>query len=263
MFVDVSKGNFIKSLFQLLLFFDLTHHSKSIIICQSIRLSASAASQTGIGHVVNLMSNDVARLEKALLFGNAIWILPIQSVVVAYLIWRRARWVGVIGVTFLLLTTVPVQTYLGHYRSSLRKKVARRTDKRIEIMNEIVQGIQVIKMYAWQIPFQRVVAEARRLEIQKIRISSYVGSMCGSSCYFVGRVTLFVSIVVLILTEQRLTADIVFSMSQFYHILQVRFLFFSFGFYVCLKSILKSIWISVLFQVKRNYSLPNGLSMWS
>lgn len=169
------------------------------------------------------MSNDVSRLEKALLFGNSIWILPIQSVVVGYLIWRRARWVGVIGVTFLLLKTVPVQTYLGHYRSSLRKKVAWRTDKRIGIMNEIVQGIQVIKMYTWEIPFQAVVAEARRLELQKIRISSYVGSICGSSCYFVGRSTLFISIVVLIFTEQKLTADIVFSMGQYYHILQVKF----------------------------------------
>lgn len=85
----------------------------------------------------------------------------------------------------LLLKTVPVQTRLTHYTSALRLKVARRTDSRVGIMNEIINGIQVIKMYAWEIPFQMVVAEGRRLEVKQIRYAAYIRGVNLSSFVFI------------------------------------------------------------------------------
>lgn len=101
------------------------------------------------------------------------------------MIWQRVRWAAVVGVVGILLKTIPVQTRLSHYTAALRMKVARRTDSRVGIMNEIINGIQVIKMYAWEIPFQKVVAEARRLEIQQIRYSAYIRGVNLSSFVFI------------------------------------------------------------------------------
>lgn len=180
-------------------------------------------SETDTGTIVNLMSNDVDRLNKALIIVHNIWLLPIQSIITACLIWQQAQWVGIIGVTCLLLKTVPVQIYLSRHKMLLRKKLAPRTDKRIGIVNEIVQAIQVIKMYAWEIPFQTLVAETRSLEIKQIRLLSYVSSIGFSAQIFVGRSTLFISILVLAVNEQNITPDIVFSLALYFHTLQVRF----------------------------------------
>lgn len=45
---------------------------------QGLRLSALSASRTGSGYLVNLLSNDVGRLDMGFLFAHYIWILPFQ-----------------------------------------------------------------------------------------------------------------------------------------------------------------------------------------
>lgn len=52
--------------------------------------------------------------------------------------------------------------WLGKKKSNFREKTATRTDERIRLMNEIITGMQVIKMYTWEKPFSQLVADARR-----------------------------------------------------------------------------------------------------
>ena len=44
----------------------------------------------------------------------------------------------------------------------IRLKAARITDSRIKVMNEVITGIRVIKMYAWEYAFSDVVNKMRR-----------------------------------------------------------------------------------------------------
>lgn len=50
-----------------------------------------------------------------------------------------------------------------------RREIAVRADKRISVMNEILNGIRVIKMYAWEGAFSNVIGELRRLDFDFIR----------------------------------------------------------------------------------------------
>lgn len=47
-----------------------------------------------------------------------------------------------------------------------RAKTAVLTDERIKVMNEIISGIRVIKMYTWEEPFAKLVADIRRLVLK-------------------------------------------------------------------------------------------------
>lgn len=193
----------------------------SAIYRKTLRMSKKAAGQTPAGYLINLLSNDVSRLDYGFIFLHYVWVLPFQAVFTCYLIWRQVQWAAVVGVVGLLLKTIPVQTGLGRLQSVLRMRVAKRTDQRVGIMNELIQGIQVIKMYAWEKPFHTVVSLARKKEVRQIRWASYIRGIYLSTMMFTERSTLFIAIATCYFEGRPITADIVFPMAQFFNILQL------------------------------------------
>lgn len=51
---------------------------------------------------------------------------------------------------------------MGKMTANYRYRMSRKTDSRIRVMNEIIQGIQIIKMYAWEKPFAKIVDYMRK-----------------------------------------------------------------------------------------------------
>jgi ATP-binding cassette subfamily C (CFTR/MRP) protein 4 len=87
-------------------------------------------------------------------------------------------------------------------------------------MNEIVQGIQVIKMYTWEKPFSSLVALARKKEIRVIRYVSYIRGILLSFIMFTTRVSIFMSLVGYALLGNILTAKQAFVVTAYYNLLR-------------------------------------------
>lgn len=51
---------------------------------------------------------------------------------------------------------------MGKLTAKYRYRVVKQTDARIRILNEIIQGIQTIKMYAWEQPFIKMINGIRK-----------------------------------------------------------------------------------------------------
>ena len=51
------------------------------------------------------------------------------------------------------------------YTTIIRLKSARVTDKRVRVMNEIISGMRLIKMYAWEWAFHEYVKKIRKLVV--------------------------------------------------------------------------------------------------
>uniref|UniRef100_A0A0K8VHX2 Putative multidrug resistance-associated protein lethal(2)03659 n=1 Tax=Bactrocera latifrons TaxID=174628 RepID=A0A0K8VHX2_BACLA len=191
----------------------------SVIYRKALRLSKTALGSTTTGQVVNLLSNDVGRLDTSLIQMHYLWLGPVEIIVITLLMYREIGVSSLFGVAFMLLF-LPLQAYLGKRTSVLRLRTALCTDERVRMMNEIISGIQVIKMYAWEKPFGKMVQNARRKEMKSIRNVNYIRGILQSFIMFMTRVSVFASLVGYVLLGQFLTAEKAFVITAYYNILR-------------------------------------------
>ncbi|KAF2894912.1 hypothetical protein ILUMI_11261 [Ignelater luminosus] len=191
----------------------------SLIYRKSLKLNNSVLGGTTIGQMVNLLSNDVSRFDRAIHHAHNLWITPIETIIVVFLLYHFVGLTSTIGVLFMVLF-VPFQMFLGKKTSFYRFKTALKTDERVRLMNEIIQGIQVIKMYTWEKPFAKLVAIVRRLEIRFIRNLSYIKGVVLSFTIFTTSFAIFLTILTYVLLGNTLKAEYVFVVVSFYNILR-------------------------------------------
>ncbi|XP_031850164.1 putative multidrug resistance-associated protein lethal(2)03659 isoform X2 [Nomia melanderi] len=191
----------------------------SLIYRKALKLSRTALGETTVGQAVNLLSNDVNRFDIAIIFLHYLWIGPLETIIIMYFMYTEVQESAFIGVA-LLLMFVPLQGYLGKKTSILRLKTAIRTDERVRLTNEIISGIQAIKMYTWEKPFSALVERARRKEINVIRATSLIRGVTMSFIMFSTRIALFITILAYILYDHKITAEKVFMLTAYYNILR-------------------------------------------
>ncbi|XP_019893676.2 probable multidrug resistance-associated protein lethal(2)03659 [Musca domestica] len=191
----------------------------SMIYRKALRLSKTALGNTTSGQVVNLISNDVGRLDTSMIHMHYLWLGPIEIIIITFLMYREIGVSSLFGVAIMILF-LPLQAYLGKKTSVLRLRTALRTDERVRMMNEIISGIQVIKMYAWEIPFGKMVQYARLKEMNAIRYVNYIRGILQSFIMFLTRISVFASLVGFVLLGKLLTAEKAFIITAFYNILR-------------------------------------------
>ncbi|XP_016663046.1 probable multidrug resistance-associated protein lethal(2)03659 isoform X1 [Acyrthosiphon pisum] len=139
---------------------------------------------------------------------------------VTYFLWKEVGVASILGVaTFIVF--LPLQAWLGSSISNYRLKTANRTDARVSLMNEIISGIQVIKMYTWEHFFTKLTEFARKKEIDQITKTAYIKATLLSFSVFNTRLALFLSVLLYVILGNYITASKVFIITSYYNILRV------------------------------------------
>lgn len=186
-----------------------------------LRLSKTATNDGLSGRAINILSNDLGMFDPALTFIHDLYRGPIEALLFGYLMYLEIGLSAVIGIGFMLLF-LPVQTLAAKKTATFRERATARTDVRVKLMNEIIQGIQVIKMYAWEKSFAAVIAKIRASELSAIRGGIYIQAAL-NSIYMISGISVFLSLVSYVLFGNALTAKKVFTVSTFFNALSDSF----------------------------------------
>ncbi|WPT17490.1 Multidrug resistance-associated protein 1 [Picochlorum sp. SENEW3] len=142
---------------------------------KSLRLAAGKVSDLGVGSVVNLQSNDAAKLWKLPQYLHMIWSGPFQILTVMGLLIRIIHfWPAFVGLA-VTVTIIPLSTIVARALARIRKRVVKLTDARVKLASEVIIGIKAIKLYAWEEAYCERIQELRRKELGAIRTAALVG----------------------------------------------------------------------------------------
>ncbi|XP_019762197.2 multidrug resistance-associated protein 1 [Dendroctonus ponderosae] len=160
-------------------FFVLGQHVKTILTSaiyrKALRISNSARKNKTVGEIVNLMSNDAQKFQELVMFVNMLWSAPISIVLAIYFLYQELG-VAVFAGVAVMLSLIPLNTYIVNRARTLQVKQMKNKDERVKMMNEILSGMKVLKLYAWEESFEQQIRNIRNKEVNTLKKSAYLNA---------------------------------------------------------------------------------------
>jgi ATP-binding cassette, subfamily C (CFTR/MRP), member 1 len=139
-----------------------------VIYRKSLKLSPAARQVSSTGQIVNMFSSDTAQLQRFLTFlNNMVLAAPMIAVCLA-LIYMQVGVATFVGLG-LIIVTFPLNAIVFSWLGAVRRLKVFTTDRRVKLMNEILNGIRIIKYYAWEAPFIERISKVREEELILLR----------------------------------------------------------------------------------------------
>uniref|UniRef100_A0A4W5KZ48 ABC-type glutathione-S-conjugate transporter n=1 Tax=Hucho hucho TaxID=62062 RepID=A0A4W5KZ48_9TELE len=141
---------------------------------KALVVSNDARKESTFGETVNLMSADAQRFNDVINFIHLLWSCPLQIALAIAFLWIELGPAVLAGLAVMVLM-VPINGLLAN----MSKNNMRYKDKRMKIMNEMLNGIKVLilKLYAWEPSFQNQVMGIREQELGVMRKFAYLSSV--------------------------------------------------------------------------------------
>jgi multidrug resistance-associated protein (MRP) len=153
-----------------------------LIYRKALRLSNSARRTTTVGEIVNLMSVDAQKFQDAPAYMHMIWSTPLTIGIALYMLWQLMGPSVLAGLGAMLLL-VPVNAYVANKSKTLQVQQMKYKDARIKLMNEILNGIKVLKLYSWEESFKSSILHIREKELKVLKTSQYLSAVSAVSWF--------------------------------------------------------------------------------
>jgi ABC-type multidrug transport system fused ATPase/permease subunit len=136
-------------------------------------LSNSARKESTAGQMVNLISINAQSLTDFPTQLHMFWMSIVSIVLTMFILYDLLGVASLAGVLFMILL-VPFTSLISSKSKKLQSKQYEYQDSRIKTVNELLNGIKVIKLYAWELPLKSIIIKIRQSELKIFRLISYL-----------------------------------------------------------------------------------------
>ncbi|XP_076239794.1 multidrug-Resistance like Protein 1 isoform X1 [Calliopsis andreniformis] len=188
---------------------------------KALRLSNSVRKESTLGEIVNLMSVDAQRFMDLTAYINMIWSAPLQIVLALYFLWEILGPAAFAGLAVLLIL-IPVNLLITNRLKTLQIRQMKDKDERVKLINEVLNGIKVLKLYAWEPSFEEKILKIRTKEIKVLKEAAYLNAGISFIWSFAPFLVSLVSFATYILIDEnnRLNSTIAFVSLSLFNILR-------------------------------------------
>lgn len=135
---------------------------------KAIHLSCASRRRYTVGEIVNLMAVDAQSVGNMFIFLGNVVVAPAVVLVTFGLVWLELGPSAMAGLV-VMTVLVPLNSYIISCSRRVQGKVMKLTDARVKALTEIITGIKVLKLYAWETSFTEKVKDIRRDEIKLLK----------------------------------------------------------------------------------------------
>ena len=120
-----------------------------------------------------MMAVDSQRMMGFIQMANYLWADPLVIVIAIILLWQQLGIATLAGIGFMVIL-MPINGYISTRMRAIGVRVMNMKDKRVKLMNEILNGIKVFKLYAWETSFKDQVLHSRQKEVNDLNKMAYL-----------------------------------------------------------------------------------------
>ncbi|XP_044251196.1 multidrug resistance-associated protein 1 isoform X11 [Drosophila takahashii] len=142
---------------------------------KALRISNSTKKESTVGEIVNLMAVDAQRFMELTTYLNMIWSAPLQIGLALYFLWQQLGPSVLAGLAVMIIL-IPVNGVIASRIKTYQIRQMKYKDERVKLMNEVLSGIKVLKLYAWEPSFEKQVLDIRDKEIATLRSTAYLNA---------------------------------------------------------------------------------------
>ncbi|EAS02538.2 ABC transporter C family protein (macronuclear) [Tetrahymena thermophila SB210] len=171
-FISISQVLFAHNILRLNVFIQTRFRNvfMKVIYSKISSLSAYSVKEANVGKLVNLISNDLTTLEQRCNIMFAVLSIPLPLVASAIYLYIKYGVIGLIGIV-VMLGLCPIQLFFSKLQTNFFSEKTKYTDQRVNLTKEVIEGIRLIKMYAWEEAFVHSIQTVRKLELKSILIN--------------------------------------------------------------------------------------------
>ncbi|XP_067849959.1 ATP-binding cassette sub-family C member 8 isoform X2 [Heptranchias perlo] len=135
-----------------------------------LRLSTSNMSmgEMTVGQICNLVAIDTNQLMWFFFLSPNLWAMPVQIIVGVILLYYLLGISALIGAT-VIAVLAPVQYFVATKLSQAQRSTLDYSNERLRKTNELLRGIKLLKLYAWEQIFHKSVEETRHKELTSLK----------------------------------------------------------------------------------------------
>ena len=127
---------------------------------KALSLVHEQRNEFGVGAVVSYMQIDASKIADSLPYLHLTWSGPLLLVAATFMLYHYLGAAGLAGFGVMVLS-MPLNGLLARNMQRFVIRVMKARDSRVKFTNELLQGVRIIKLFAWEDALMRQLNDKR------------------------------------------------------------------------------------------------------